>query len=660
VTFIATGLAGIPTQIASTAGNSQSAAVGSAVAIAPSVLVKDASNNPVSGVSVTFAVASGGGVVTGSTVTTNATGIAAVGSWTLGTGVGVNTLTVTAAGLSGPPITFTATSVAGTATQIARIVGDSQSVFIGTSVVIPPSVLVTDAYRNPVNGVPVIFAVASGGGLITGGSVTTNASGIATVGSWTLGAAAGSNTLTATATGLTGARITFSATGITSSAKDLLAFAFPKSATGAVVDGEVAIAGRTVSAFLPAGTNLRSIKPTFVVSPGASVTVNGAAQTSGTSAVDFTSPVNYVVRAVDGTIATYTVGVTSDIPTIDAVMTAFMGKYGVPGLSLAITKDENLVYVKAYGKADATQALTTSNLFRIASLSKSITSAAIMRLVDQGKLSLGQKVFGATAVLGTTYGAQPFSAWLTDITVDQLLHHTAGGWPNDAQDPMFTNPAMTVGQLISWTLDNRPLSNVPGSTYAYSNFGYSVLGRVIEKVTGQSYVDAVNSLVLAPSGITTMRIAGNTLADRLPSEVQYTGQGENPYIYNVSRMDSHGGWIASATDLAKFLVRIDGQSGKTDILSPNALTTMTTGSRANPGYASGWLVNGPNWWNVGALPGTGTEFARTTSLGRYNFVILTNTRGTTSNYLDDLDQLFWSALAATSRLPSYDLFVGFP
>ena len=95
---------------------------------------------------------------------------------------------------------------------IAIDTGDGQSANVGTAVPIPPSVKVTDSAGTPVAGVPVTFAVASGGGSITGGSTTTNASGIATVGSWTLGASPGANTLTATSPGLTGSPVTFTAT----------------------------------------------------------------------------------------------------------------------------------------------------------------------------------------------------------------------------------------------------------------------------------------------------------------------------------------------------------------------------------------------------------------------------------------------------------------
>ncbi|MEI6727440.1 MAG: Ig-like domain-containing protein, partial [Actinomycetes bacterium] len=109
--------AGAASTIAANGGSTQTATVGTAVRAAPSVIVKDANGNPVSGTSVTFAVASGGGAITGASATTNASGIAAVGSWTLGTVAGANSLTATASGLSGSPVTFTATGSVGVPTQ---------------------------------------------------------------------------------------------------------------------------------------------------------------------------------------------------------------------------------------------------------------------------------------------------------------------------------------------------------------------------------------------------------------------------------------------------------------------------------------------------------------------------------------------------------------
>ena len=196
--------AGVASQIAINAGDGQSAVAGEAVAVAPSVIARDANDNPVADVAVTFAVATGDGMVDPTTaVMTDANGIATVTSWTLGTAAGENTLTATADGLTGSPLTFTATGTVGEASQMSIFDGQDQSAVAGEDVTVPPSVRVADANNNPVEGVAVSFAVASGGGMVDPTTaVMTDASGIATVNSWTLGTAAGENTLTATAAGV--------------------------------------------------------------------------------------------------------------------------------------------------------------------------------------------------------------------------------------------------------------------------------------------------------------------------------------------------------------------------------------------------------------------------------------------------------------------------
>src|SRR5439155_403745 len=149
----------------------------------------DANGNSVAGVRVTFAVASGGGTVSPTApVTTNASGVAGVTSWTLGSTAGAESRAGTSSGLTGSPATFTATGTAGTATQIAINAGNDESATAGTAVPVAPSVIVRDAHGNPVEGVSVTFAVASGGGTVSPTTpVMTNASGIAAVTSWTLG-----------------------------------------------------------------------------------------------------------------------------------------------------------------------------------------------------------------------------------------------------------------------------------------------------------------------------------------------------------------------------------------------------------------------------------------------------------------------------------------
>jgi len=206
-------------------GDAQTGTVNTALAQPFVVTVRDSLSNAVSGTSVTFRVVAGGGKFGGADTAAAATDAAgqASATLTLGPTAGANAVTAEHAGLAGSPVTFTATGMAGPATQIAVSAGDGQSATVGTAVAAPPSVLVTDALGNPVSGVSVTFAVTAGGGSGAGLSATTNASGIAAVGSWTLGTAVGANTLTATATGLSGSPVTFTATA-TAGAASVLVF----------------------------------------------------------------------------------------------------------------------------------------------------------------------------------------------------------------------------------------------------------------------------------------------------------------------------------------------------------------------------------------------------------------------------------------------------
>jgi D-alanyl-D-alanine carboxypeptidase len=350
---------------------------------------------------------------------------------------------------------------------------------------------------------------------------------------------------------------------------------------------------------------------------------------------------------------------------VDNSVIAYMKKYNVPGLSIAIAKDDKLIYVKAYGYADVTtqERVTDSSLFRLASVSKPITGIAIMKLIQDGKLSLNSKVFGDSGILGNDYGPLPDDTNLKNITIDELLHHTCGGWPNDiedpmGEDPMFSHPSFNSSQLITWTLNHQPLKNPPGTAYAYSNFGYFLLGRVIEKVTGQSYADYVNASILRPVGITDMQIGDNSQAAKKPNEVVYYEEGNEPYICNLSRMDAGGGWIASATDLLKLIVSVDGLNSKKAILDSSTIRAMLTPSTANPNYACGWALSsykGFNWFHFGELMGTTTMLAHT-HIG-FSWAILTNTGYQNEQNSSDLDHILWNAINdSTTRWPDKDLF----
>lgn len=196
----------VPTTIVAFSSTTLTGVAATAVAPAPSVLVKDQNGAPLSGAVVSFLVLSGGGSVSAASASTNASGVATV-NWTLGATVGANALNASVGTLTA--ITFMATSTAGAASTVAKTAGDNQTGSEQHVVSVAPSITVKDANGNPTAGVPVTFAVATGGGSVTGGTTTTNTFGIATVGSWTLGSV-GANTLTATAQGLP--PVTFTAT----------------------------------------------------------------------------------------------------------------------------------------------------------------------------------------------------------------------------------------------------------------------------------------------------------------------------------------------------------------------------------------------------------------------------------------------------------------
>lgn len=329
---------------------------------------------------------------------------------------------------------------------------------------------------------------------------------------------------------------------------------------------------------------------------------------------------------------------------MEKVAAEFRSEHGVAGLSVAVARDGEVAYERGFGFANREQheKVTPAHLFRIASISKPITSVTLFRLMEAGRLRLDDAVFGPRGVLGDAFGTRPYRQWIEDIRIKHLMTHTAGGWQNDGKDPMFRSPGMNHRQLITWTLNNQPLEYAPGERYAYSNFGYCVLGRVIEKLTGAAYEQHVRDTILRSCGVKDMRIAGNTLAERSAGEVVYYGGGhENPYDMDVRRMDSHGGWLATARDLAIFASHVDGQSASRNILSEASIREMVTASAANAGYAKGWAVNRiPNWWHTGSLPGTTSILVRTAS--GFCWAALANSSEASGDTGGAMDQMMWN------------------
>ena len=290
------------------------------------------------------------------------------------------------------------------------------------------------------------------------------------------------------------------------------------------------------------------------------------------------------------------------------------------------------------------------SFFRIASLSKPITAAAVFKLIEKGKFRLSTPVVSLLKVKPHLEKGAESDPRLRRITIRHLLNHT-GGFDREASfDPMFksvdianalgVSPPAGPRAIIRY-MWGRPLDFDPGERYAYSNFGYCVLGRVIEDVTGKSYEAFVREEILKPLGIHRMRIGCSLRSQRAPGEVLYYDPNGKlkpavvgsigkpvpaPYgSFYLESMDSHGGWLASAVDLARFAAAFHDR-GNCPILSRRSIEAMFERPRGSAGYgkdgspsptyyACGWQVRplergGENEWHAGALPGTATLLVR--------------------------------------------------
>lgn len=365
-----------------------------------------------------------------------------------------------------------------------------------------------------------------------------------------------------------------------------------------------------------------------------------------------------------------------DARTVDRIVEQAMSEARTAGLSLAIARRGRLVFAKAYGRDGTGHALGTGHRLRIASVSKPLTAIAVMRLVERGRLGLDQRVFGDGSLLGDQYGPPSRFAdpRVADVTVRQLLEHTAGGWDNDAadgsDDPVFLRPELDRDQHLTWALRTTKLEHAPGTVFQYSNLGYVLLGRVIEQVTGLPYAEAMRRDVFLPAGASSFALAGRTASERLTDEAGYAvvgGRADVPYRVPIERFDAAGGWVATPTDLLRVAVRADGFPTVPDVLGEDALAAMTEpvrqpapdGTRAFS--AKGWAVNDiPNWWHTGSLPGTSSLLVRTAD--RYGpsgeeeltWAVITNS--TNPRHDLDLDALMWRIVNAVKSWPATDLF----
>ena len=384
----------------------------------------------------------------------------------------------------------------------------------------------------------------------------------------------------------------------------------------------------------------------------------------------------------------------------DTMIAELMRKHRTPGLALAVTDQGRLVYHQGYGVADLArdEQVSSQSLFRIASISKPITAVAILQLIEQGKLGLDDKVFEVLDYESQIEATESFDERQRAITIRHLLQHR-GGWDRGASfDAMFQSvrfaqqfevPAPADQATVIRAMLGVKLDFDPGAKYAYSNYGYCLLGRVIEVVAKVPYEQFVRQHVLAPLGIRDMRLGRTLRQQRHTKEVCYYHPGVAPSVFAANlgapvpspyggwfleAMDAHGAWVASAVDLARFACAFDDPDhcpilSRASIELMHARPTKLAGQdRADSGdwyYSLGWSnrVVGPgklNHWHSGSLPGTATILIRRHD-GR-NFIALLNARATPSgdSVSRDVDRMLHRAANAVQEWPTHNLFDELP
>lgn len=375
----------------------------------------------------------------------------------------------------------------------------------------------------------------------------------------------------------------------------------------------------------------------------------------------------------------------------DTTMTEFMQQRSIPCAALAVTYQGRLVFARGYTSEDTSDEVTQpTSLFRVASLTKPLTAAAIMILVQKGKLSLDAYVTDLIQL--SPPSGQTADARLGDVTVRHLLQHT-GGWDrNLAPDPTWNDRIisqalgvdypLTTAHIMTYTT-GQPLQHDPGTTFAYCNYGYLLLGEIIEQISSQSYEQFILQYILDPLGIYRMRLGESALSGKLPSEVVYhslytrtsviDNSGDSvPFPYGGFNLDyqrAQGGWVASTVDLLRFANAFDSQNNSTLFLPETIELIFAQPSIGPEGngrwYGLGWFVRNAgtsrNTWHDGSQPGSSTLMVR--RWDGISWVVMFNQREDSS---DPNGQSYWqidddlhAAANQVTSWPDHDFFPEF-
>lgn len=357
---------------------------------------------------------------------------------------------------------------------------------------------------------------------------------------------------------------------------------------------------------------------------------------SGIAAVSYTR--RRFLTALASTAAPLAGGAGVDTSPLDAAMTSILKRHGIPGGALGIALGGGIVYEKGFGLASTRTGarMEANSRFRLASLSKPFTAMTILRLMEEGRLRLEDAALPLLNLepLGGKFADERWG----QITIRQLLVHTGGWVKARSGDALFKSREICaaagiagpadVETTIRWMMA-RKLDAAPGTTFSYCNFGYVLLGRIIEQITGSKYEDAVRRYVLKPCGATGMEIGHSLRAAK--GEVAYhhfnssLGPGIFPQLpdqvpwpygtYSVETNAANGGWIGSVQDILRFLISMDERAAR-PLLQTSTLRSIPLPGVKAAHHGLGWMVkpNGqggrPDFWYIGGLPGTKTMMFR--------------------------------------------------
>ncbi|PZG02697.1 serine hydrolase domain-containing protein [Micromonospora deserti] len=365
----------------------------------------------------------------------------------------------------------------------------------------------------------------------------------------------------------------------------------------------------------------------------------------------------------------------------DDTMRSFMQARNISAGQLAVTYQGRLVLARAYTYSDD-PGLTVqpTSLFRVASISKSVTAAALATLAQDGKLSLGTPVTSLVNLVPPQ--GQQLDPRMPQVTLWRLLQHT-GGWDRTLSgDPMFMDRTISRALGVPMELhladvvrymSGRPLDFAPGTRVAYSNYGYGLARQVIEKVSGLSYASYVQQRLLAPLGITRMKLAWSIapLSGEVPYRSRYTGPtvlnetGSTvpaPYgTFSMRVQEGNGRWAASAVDLVRWASAFDAAGAVFNSTSLSRIFAVPeTGVNPNGWYYGlGWQVRpvsgGRNTWHTGSLPGNYSLLVRGSN--GLSFAALFNQRDDPSGLsYSTIDPELWSAAGRVTSWPGHNLF----